>query len=165
MQVGRAWQGPAGTRIVYRDAECVAQIRCDRATALGNPYVMGDEAQRDAVCDAFESLFHDNLVGLWGVFVVGTGRYVPTLLPTVGNFDSIVSLIGESAGFDGVVERWDPCAARRELTRLHDLMVQGRIEICCHCAPGRCHLDTVARYLTKWYESRFALCDGTHVVV
>ena len=122
MQVGRAWQGPAGTQIVYRDAECVAQIRCDRATALGNPYVMCEETQRDAVCDAFESLFHDNLVGLWGVFVVGTGRYVPTLLPTVGDFDSIVSLIGESAGFEGVVERWDPCAARRELTRLHDLM-------------------------------------------
>ena len=40
-----------------REFGATASLRVDRATALGNPFYMHDESERDAVCDRYESYF------------------------------------------------------------------------------------------------------------
>ena len=135
-------------------------MRCDGTTPLGNPYVMGSEADRDAVCDAFELLFSDEVVGPWGesAFPAANGS-----VSDLGGCDEIVSQLGKTVGFEGEVGGWDPVSARRKLDRLHAMTADGPIAICCHCAPLRCHLDIVARYLMSRHED-CATCVGTMVV-
>lgn len=35
----------------------ILQVRVDRKSPLGNPFVMSDESQRDSVCDLYEKYF------------------------------------------------------------------------------------------------------------
>ena len=37
----------------------IVNVRCDRGTALGNPFPMRHESQRNEVCDKYELWFKD----------------------------------------------------------------------------------------------------------
>lgn len=88
-------------------------IYCGRGTALGNPFKMRNEADRDRVCDL----------------------YIDWFAAKIKNKDpKVLELLREiyQAGLrDGIVK------------------------IGCYCAPKRCHLDTVRKWL-MWQHSRRA---------
>lgn len=86
-----------------------ASVSVARPTALGNPFVMHTEADRDAVCDAY------------------------------------------SVWFNEMVYRKDP-AVMDQLRQLYRLgKTQGYLKLGCHCAPKRCHADTIARFLQQYF--------------
>ncbi len=91
------------TTVYEKDTISVA-----RPTALGNPFVMKTEADRNEVCDKYQK---------W---------------------------------FDNKIAEKDP----NVLYQLRDLWTigkkQGYLKLGCHCAPKRCHADTIAEFLKKY---------------
>ena len=109
----------------------VATIRVDRKSALGNPYHMqphlsgmAAEQDRSAVCAAFEVLLRE--------MHVSQARVVE---------------IGRAQGVVGEVGEWNGVAAQRMMTRLQVLMQEQDIRLDCHCAPLRCHAESILRML------------------
>ena len=102
-----------------------------RHSALGNPYVMGCERDRDAACTAYGRLLDATLAGVHA----GPGR-------------EVVEMIGRCSGFGGEVRGWDWAGARREMEALRARVGAGeRLRLLCHCAPRRCHGDEICRHL------------------
>ena len=99
---------------------------CRGHSALGNPFVMRSEADRDAVCEAFTQL------------LARTVRSATA--PDVWT----VRAIGRDAGFDGEVREWDGERARDEIQRLWRMAQEGPLQLDCHCAPLRCHGEVIA---------------------
>ena len=111
-------------------------VRVDRGvSALGNPYVVREEGERRAACDAYRTL----------------------LRVTVDSSDpreewygaKWVRQIGEQRGFTGEVGRWHWAGARAELAWMHRMMRRCRLELRCHCAPRVCHAESVAAELAR----------------
>jgi len=87
----------------------VAAVYCGRPSPLGNPFVMGNERMRDAVCDQHQEWFESRR----------SGR-VP-----------------------------DP-AFRRAWTELKQTAATHKhVLLQCHCAPKRCHCDTIKSALEE----------------
>ena len=109
-------------------------VRVDRASGspLGNPYVVGDEEERDAACDAYESLLAEADVepGEEGA--------------------AAVAEIGEAAGFHGKIRRgWSSVRAHAEIARLRRIAGGAPLRLDCWCAPLRCHGEAVARAMAR----------------
>ena len=82
-----------------------APQRVDRASPLGNPFVLedaNDAAQRDAVCTAYEALLREPLCGR-----------------------ARVEEIGRSHGCIGRIAAWDGSRAIEEMARLSALASAG----------------------------------------
>lgn len=117
-----------------RESSSFADVRVDRSTPLGNPFVMGrngkDETQRGAVCDAFAYL----VVGdAEGTSVAEIGRRFGV---------EVDSRFADSA----------KCATRRAdaLEQLQKRLLRGEsVRLLCWCAPKRCHAETIAQLLTS----------------
>ena len=102
-------------------------IRVDRPRALGNPYVLRDEADRDDVCDAYRQLLTETMRG-----DVSEER---------------VREIGAAHGYLGEVRRWDAQAAADEVRRFRRIRASHALRLDCHCAPARCHAEEIASFL------------------
>ena len=107
----------------------VVSARVDRKTVAGNPYDMeNDEEQRDPVCDAFERLLLQLDIDVNG--------HIPS--------QAEVTRIGRDEGVTGRIHVWDGRGLRH---RIRDLQAAARsepIRLDCHCAPLRCHADSLA---------------------
>ena len=112
----------------------VYRVRVDRASVLGNPFVMRVEGDRDVVCRAYERLL------------------VATLDPTadVPQNSQSVWRIGRGAGHTGVIRGWDWDGARAEIGNLRRLSQAHCLRLDCHCFPRRCHGDSLAALLNLW---------------
>ena len=113
-------------------APCPRGVRAERVsrgTPLGNPFKMGREGDRTAVCDAYSEL-------------VALGASGPDRDETLVN-------LGRKHGFHGAVVGWDGRAADARIDALAAEVRGGkRLRLDCHCAPRRCHAQAVAREVT-----------------
>ena len=114
-------------------------VRVDRTVGsmLGNPYVLrwgAQGEQRDAVCNAYEDLFCESIAfGIDGV------------LPAAR-----VAEIGARYGYTDAPRPWNSGAAARAFYRLRERVRGGeRIALMCHCAPRRCHAESLASRMPK----------------
>ena len=108
-------------------------VRVDRGTALGNPYMMGCEADREPVCAAYDLLM---------ACTMGHG---PVRSPHSGR--TLVT-IGRMCGFYGTIAPWGFNAVRARMGELRQAAWSGR-PLClqCHCYPRQCHAETIFRWL------------------
>ena len=123
----------------------------DRRTVFGNRFRMGDscrdERYRDAVCDAHASLLGTDTRGL-------TSRAFDELMATIAR------RCVEGRGL------WPPPVARgaraqdvreslRQLAALATRVEGGEsLRLLCHCAPKRCHADTLAGHILALVRQR-----------
>ena len=123
MTVGRAaWRG------VPCDDVTGGRVRIDRGhSALGNPFVLGSEADRDAACAAYDLLLAEALELESAREVMGWSA----------------AAIGAVRGFTGEVMGWDRAAAADEMWRLRLIAGRGALRLDCHCCPRRCHGESV----------------------
>ena len=123
MTVGRAaWRG------VPCDDVNGGRVRIDRGhSALGNPLVLGSEADRDAACAAYDLLLAEALELESAREVMGWSA----------------AAIGAVRGFTGEVMGWDRAAAADEMRRLRLIAGCGALRLDCHFCPRRCHGESV----------------------
>jgi Domain of unknown function (DUF4326) len=102
-------------------------IRCDRTSALGNPFYMKTEAERDSVCGAYQAYFDlvveqkmepclaaPKILKTWPL-TVSRGWFAPT---------------------------------RTAFTQALEFVKQKPNEpLLCWCAPKRCHCRTIAEWV------------------
>lgn len=98
-------------------------VRVDRASVLGNPFLMRNESERNSVCDEyaeyFDAIVTNNLSKLrnWGVTSTEREQFMT------------------------------------ELRRLYKICKQyGRLNLYCWCAPKRCHAETIRNFLMGYLE-------------
>ena len=100
------------------------QVRVDRASVLGNPFLMRDEHERNSVCDEYYRYFQGIVTNNWSIL------------------------------HDYAVSSAERETFMQELRRLYRLAKKhGRLELFCWCAPKRCHAETIARFLEKHLET------------
>lgn len=134
----RARSGAVHTRNVQRPGAAVTigtlaspapvgayVARVDRRTALGNPFEMRGEHERDKVCEAYRRLLHD--------------RHDPRA-------------IAVDMGLRLPEPRWctEAAAAARlqAVAKLRRMVTHGGdVHLVCHCAPRRCHAESIAGML------------------
>lgn len=96
------------------------QVRVDRSSVLGNPFLMHDEHERNSVCEEYYRYFQGIVTNNWAI---------------LREYDVSSS---EREEF------------MQELRRLYKLAKQyGKLELFCWCAPKRCHAETIACFLMK----------------
>lgn len=106
-----------------------AVINVDRRSRLGNPFVMGVESERGAVCAAHaEWLFGRAGAGLEEL----SGKYGVDIDDRMLLVDRAVVL----ARLDELVEEIRGSGVER-------------VGLLCWCAPRRCHGDVLARYIRR----------------
>ena len=128
-------------RWLPKTGDTVSARRVDRGgSALGNPYVLGRERDREAVCDAYELLL--------GVTLMEADAL------RARDWDA--ARIGRACGFEGEVRSWDWDGARSAMADLRDVARGGPLRLDCHCAPRRCHAESVrARLVCRaWSRAR-----------
>ena len=95
-------------------------IRVHRPRALGNPFILINEAGRDEVCDKYQQYFDD---------IVDRYKYG-----------------GCEAMSDSELDREQKFMD--ELHRIQWHLAQGKdVVLACFCAPRRCHSETIKAYL------------------
>jgi hypothetical protein len=100
-------------------------IRCDRDTKWGNPFIMYYQDQRDSVCDIYEDYFEE-------IVKPNNAEFVHKLLKAGGLSDY-------------QADRW-----MKKTGGFLDLSeLKGAVRIFCWCSPRRCHCD----YLKKRIEA------------
>jgi hypothetical protein len=104
---------------------------------LGNPFVLGDEGDRDAACSAYELLLAEALEMESAGWVKGWSA----------------AEIGAVRGFTGEVREWDREAAADEMWRLRLIAGRGALRPDCHCCPRRCHAESVRARLMACFAS------------
>lgn len=103
-------------------------IYCGRGSALGNPYIMRQEIERDSVCDAYEN---------WFYLQVNEAAFL----------DKYARIYGKGQG------NYPLTTQEFMLLDLFNMVVQGQdINLGCFCAPKRCHCDTVKTFLDHKLE-------------
>lgn len=116
-------------------------VKVDRSTALGNPFWMKDESQRDIVCEA-------QRLHLWELHKSGF-RDDPRKLA-----EAIVL----KPNFSGLSVSYNYRWRAYEVEGLMDYLLrskEGRKQkLGCHCAPKRCHGHTEARYIMQRLSGR-----------
>lgn len=100
-------------------------VYCGRGSALGNPFPMHGEKDRDDVCDQYEKWFYEHVDEI--------------------NFLGIA---------DGTLNTFDMkmTAQTRMLRDLFRQSWEGDINLGCFCAPKRCHCDTIKTFLDNKSE-------------
>lgn len=108
-------------------------IYCGRGSALGNPFYLQSESQRDAVCEKYIDWFYENA--------------------DTSNFLDIY------AGRDNGIPHTRQTA---QLLELFNLAIKEDINLGCFCAPKRCHCDTIKDFLDSKLKELLGVDDGTH---
>lgn len=111
-------------------------VKVDRSSFLGNPFDLKSEAQRDLVCDAYESYFWNVLKGaepLQAAATIASEKGLPVSKvwkrPTRAQFTQVLKKL------------------------LSALMRGENIQLGCWCVPFRCHAETIKRYLEMQLQS------------
>lgn len=108
-------------------------VRIDRATVLGNPFVMNCESERNAVCEAYDEWLRLN---------------VESTHPTVVNVYKVAQKYGVKVQVRRKVV--NSLKVQQELNRILKLLSSGQtVVLNCWCAPKRCHGDSVKELLTQ----------------
>lgn len=97
------------TAVNLRHERC--DIRIDRKTRWGNPFVMGRDGDRDEVCEKYRTWLWDQI--------------------------------------------------RNEAVTIADLAELDGKKLGCHCAPLRCHGDTLSA-AARWAAQKLAQDNGSH---
>lgn len=111
-------------------------LRCDRGTALGNPFFMKNEKERDLVCDAFDKYLSK--------FVYSSN---PTLTPADAARHA-AKLTGAT-----IAKTWREPSREALWAALDDAVAAYPTPLLCWCAPKRCHCETIAMYIAGWVDS------------
>ena len=98
-------------------------VRCDRETRWGNPFIMYETKDRDKVCDLYEDY-------LDAITVPNNQEIVKTMLRLGGLTEYQVARWMEKTG--GYLDISELFEARR---------------LGCWCIPRRCHCDTLKRVI------------------
>lgn len=93
-------------------------IYCGRGSALGNPFPMVSESDRDAVCGKYEDWFYG-----------------------VVDESSFLSLV------DNPDSRIRPNDPTKLLIHIYVEAAKGDVNLGCYCAPKRCHCDTIKNFI------------------
>jgi hypothetical protein len=108
-----------------RDFGLPGDIRCDRQTKWGNPFIMYYQSQRDAVCDNYE-------------------KYLDAITKE-DNVDEVRKILSEGGLNQIQVDIW----IKRTGGFLDISEIAHARRIFCYCKPLRCHCDTLARKLME----------------
>ena len=98
-------------------------FRCDRMSPVGNPFIMRSEADRDTVCDNYETLFDQTM------------------------HDTTLDDNEKAFGMTGTVKEF-----RTYINRIVEHHRQhGSVTLGCWCSPKRCHCETIRQWiLNPW---------------
>jgi uncharacterized Rmd1/YagE family protein len=107
-------------------------IRCDRYSDLGNPFFMRYEEERDAVCDAFREYFYQSL----------------SLKNEIVDLQSIAKRYGVVVSYNWTPRKTEQIHKAIERLENH-LKLKPDLTLLCWCKPKRCHVDTIAEYLSS----------------
>ncbi|UJB72745.1 DUF4326 domain-containing protein (plasmid) [Acaryochloris sp. 'Moss Beach'] len=103
--------------------------RCDRASVLGNPFHMFQEAERTAVVAAFREYLHE----------VANLRANPVdVVPGLANKYNVT-----------VSGMWKRPSRAQIMAELAKLEAMSEVKLLCWCAPLSCHCDVIKSYL-EW---------------
>ena len=129
MDRGLAWRWETHGLVRVADTPDGLAVRVDRdGGALGNPFVMGGEATRDAVCDAYaEALGAASSGGATDVREIARRHGVRVHEAWVVRWGT---MRGAIEAIDAVVRCAD-CA----------------VQLACHCDPRRCHAWEIAAHV------------------
>ncbi|ALY07503.1 hypothetical protein 2AV2_51 [Nodularia phage vB_NpeS-2AV2] len=119
-------------------------VRCDRASVLGNPFELTHESQRPQVCAAYKDYFGRNLVA---------SIFTPGEPVKVGSYGLQIARTFKNP---------TPQQFVAELNRLYDLALSGvKLRLLCWCKPLPCHVDTIQEYLlfSIGYKVEIAPCQ------
>jgi len=100
-------------------------IYCGRGSALGNPFRMNNESERDRVCDQYIEWFYDKI--------------------DEASFLDIV--------YNDYDPGWNP--QTKMLVAIYHAASLGDINLGCFCVPKRCHCDTIKEFLELKIEESF----------
>ena len=101
-------------------------IYCGRGSALGNPFPMRNETERDKVCTQYEDWFYSRIDE-------------PSFLDLVELPISQTNLNPQT----------------KQLIIIFRMAMKGDINLGCFCAPKRCHCDTIKNFLDNKIEESF----------
>ena len=118
------------------------EIRVDRASVLGNPFELTNEADRDKVCEAYDEWLFDQ--------INNPSNYTLSLQPWVDKGFKIATR------FKGPTSK----QVKNEICRLLTLLKQGnKIVLLCWCKQPnkeiRCHADSIKQLLLKLSKSLY----------
>lgn len=102
-------------------------IYCGRGSALGNPFPMYSEANRDKVCDDYNDWFYEHVDEINFLDKADMGTTGKSY-PTTPQEDQLLSIF------------------------LYIINSDGDINLGCFCAPKRCHCDTIKIFLENKLE-------------
>jgi len=103
-------------------------VICDRSTKWGNPFIMYTQMQRDVVCDNYEDYLEEI---------------------TKPNNERMVRSVLKAGGLSPVqVETW--MIRTGGFLDLKELV--GAKRLLCHCAPRRCHTETLKKKIEALRE-------------
>jgi hypothetical protein len=104
-------------------------VRCDRATKFGNPFIKRgrvlDDLQRDTVCEAFDQLLRSAIEGVVDIDLPG---------------------IAAEHGVRVHERPVDVSELRRSVEHIADQVKAGsKLRLMCWCHPERCHAQSIAQ--------------------
>ncbi len=102
-------------------------IYCGRGTALGNPFVMKNDNERDQVCDWYKEWFYKNV-----------------------DVASFLGIAEADADYDASLN-----PQTKMLIAIYHEALQGDVNLGCFCAPKRCHCDTIKEFIELKIEESF----------
>jgi hypothetical protein len=114
----------------YKPLDGWIDVRCDRASILGNPFDLKNESQRPGVCTANEEWLEANI----RAFRSGKDIQV-SLSPWLNQ------------GFSLAPKFKNPTSRQisSELMRIYRLVESGQnVRLMCWCKPNQCHCDAIA---------------------
>ena len=121
-----------------RRLEYAYDVRVDRASVLGNRFVMRSEVERNTVCDLYKEYFDNMVLQTKGMFMDGSPDLAKITkfadAATLKRFsDELNTLIYKALKFD-------------------------KLRLFCWCAPKRCHAETIALYVANELADFFDKC-------
>jgi len=121
--------------------DTIIGIKCDRTTALGNPFEIRNEEERDRVCDGFER--HLYLINQCFCSPVEAAKRVAEEMGLAISPEWIRPTGNEFA------------IALKEVDNSPDDAV-----FLCDCSPKRCHCDSYITYRLWWKEILWVGANG-----
>jgi Domain of unknown function (DUF4326) len=112
-------------------------IKCDRSSALGNPFMMRGEEERDIVKKAFREY----------LFQVAMNKIDP--LTAAVNIQAKYQLVLSSAWIQPSCKEF-----MTELKRVHLATLKEDTTLLCWCNPLPCHVEIIIDYF-EWKNNQF----------
>ena len=98
-------------------------IYCGRGSALGNPFKLGVQGDRDIVCDLYHEYFYDTI-------------------------DEVAFLeLWDLVGYEDIMKS-NIKPQMKQLYLIFNKLVNGEdVNLGCYCTPNRCHVETIKEFL------------------